>query len=77
MLARIDIPALIPYRLALIAAALILPGIAIIQRLRRGVTDLEDRTEPACLVGLAAFIAFFASLAFDVKETNPNRRTLA
>jgi hypothetical protein len=65
VLSNFTADALVPVRLALIAASLILSGVAIQQRLRHGVTDLEDRTEPACLVGLGAIIAFLASLAFD------------
>lgn len=68
VLVNVDAPNLIPVRLAVIAAALILPGLALIQRFRHGVTDIEDRTEPACLAGLASLIAFLCSVAFDLQS---------
>ncbi len=65
LLARLTIPALDPLRLALLAAALLLAGVAVLRMLRRGVTDLEDRTEPTCLLAFAALVAFVTFLALD------------
>jgi hypothetical protein len=63
LVAVLAVPALDPLRLALVALALLLAGVAVLYRLRGGVKDSEDRTEPACLLAFAALVAFVTYLA--------------
>jgi hypothetical protein len=77
LLARLDLIALDPLRLILLAAALLLAGIAVLLGLRRAVTDLEDRTEPTCLVALSALVAFVANRALPTEWDSAQMFTTA
>ena len=55
----------IPVRLLFLAAGLIIAGSAVSRRLQTAGWELEDRTESAGLLALAAFVALLAFLGMD------------